>query len=121
MKALQRAAWSLIFLVFGVRMAKAEAGNSRAEKDLYQIPEVDLRWKRMHSLGTREWKWNERALRKEEKEKRNSQGKDPRTFEGNSQGEQESFKEEGIKMKGGEVRKRKRMESGRQDRKRGKI
>ena len=86
MKALQRAAWSMIFLLFGVRMATAEEPEIQAqkmsEKDLYPIHQVDLPWKRMHSWGTCEWKWDERVLRKEYKEKRNSQGEDPRTIEG---------------------------------------
>ena len=52
MKALQRVVWSLIFLVFGVRMVNAEEQGAqvqqRTEKDLGQIPRgVDFRWKRM--------------------------------------------------------------------------
>ena len=73
MKALQRVVWSLIFFMF-VRMVKAEEQGIQAQKsseqDLYPIPQVDLRWKRVHSWGTCEWKWDERVLRKEEKEKK---------------------------------------------------
>ena len=53
MKALQRVVWSLIFLVFGVDMVKAEEQGNQAqisgEKNLYPIPRVDVRWKRMRS------------------------------------------------------------------------
>ena len=53
MKALQRVVWSLIFLAFGVDMAKAKApeiqAQRRSEKGIRPIPQVDLRWKRMHS------------------------------------------------------------------------
>ena len=42
MKALQRVVWGLIFLVFGVRMAKVEEPEIQAqkmsEKDLHPIP-----------------------------------------------------------------------------------
>ena len=42
MKALQRVVWSLVFLVFGVRMAKAEEleiqAQKMSEKTLIQIP-----------------------------------------------------------------------------------
>ena len=90
MKALQRAVCSLIFLVFGVRMAKVEEPEIQAqkmsEKDLYLISRVDVRWKRMPSQATCEWKWMREFFAEEEKEKRNSQGKDPRIFPGNSQG-----------------------------------
>ena len=43
MKAVHRVVWSLIFLVFGVRMVNAEEQGvqvqQRTEKDLGQIPE----------------------------------------------------------------------------------
>ena len=92
MKALQRVVWSLIFLVFGVHMVNAEEQGiqvqQRIETDLGEIPRgVEVRWKKMVDWGTCECKWDERAFCKEEKEKRNSQGKDPRTFDGNSDGE----------------------------------
>ena len=69
--------WSLIFLVFGVRMVNAEDQGvqvqQRIEKYLGQIPRgVEVRWKRMHSCENCEWKWDERAFCKEQKEKRNS-------------------------------------------------
>ena len=85
MKALQRVVWSLIFLVFGVHMVNAEEQvnqvQQRIEKDLCGTHQGDFRWKRMHAWGNCEWKWDERALCLQQKEKRNSQGKDPRTFE----------------------------------------
>ena len=47
MKALQRVLWSLIFLVFGVRMVIAEEQGIRAQKmseeDLHQTLQVDFR------------------------------------------------------------------------------
>ena len=61
LKALQRVIWSLIFLGFGVHLAKAEEQGSqvkqRIEKDLGQMPRgVEVRWKRMHSCENWEWK-----------------------------------------------------------------
>ena len=47
----------------------------KIEKDLYPIPRVDVRWKRMLHWETCEWKWEEGVFCKEEKEQRNSQGK----------------------------------------------
>ena len=54
MKALQRVVWSVIFVVFGVHLAKAEVHENQAQqrivRDLGQIHrEVEVRWKRMHS------------------------------------------------------------------------
>ena len=91
LKALQRVIWSLIFLGFGVHLAKAEEQGSqvkqRIEKDLGQMPRgVEVRWKRMHSCENWEWKWDARGSCKEQEEKRNSQGKDPRTFDEKMQG-----------------------------------
>ena len=56
MKALQRVVWSLIFRGFGVHLVNAEEQGSQAqqrmsEKDLYQIPQVDV-WKTMLHWGT---------------------------------------------------------------------
>ena len=89
MKALLRVVWSLIFLVFGVRMVNAEEQEIQAQKtrreDLYPTRRVDLRWKRMLHWETREWKWDE-IFCKEEIEHRSSQGKGPRTFEEDTQG-----------------------------------
>ena len=82
MKVLRRVVWSLIFPVFGVCRAKAEEQGSQAQK----MGEKDLRPELMSdgrgcSLGgTCEWKWDERVLGTEEKEKRNSQGKRPKDF-----------------------------------------
>ena len=60
-KALQRAVWSLIFLVFGVCRAKVEEPEIQAqkmsEKDFYPNHRVDVRWKGMLSWITCEWKW----------------------------------------------------------------
>ena len=133
MKALQRAVWSLIFLVFGVRMAKAEEPEIQAqkmsEKDLYQIPQVHLRWKRMHSWRTCEWKWVERALRKDEKEREKARVRTQVPLkdtaqellkENSQERTQEPFREEAITMKGGEFRKRRTKESGRKEGRRGK-
>ena len=90
MKALQRVLWSLIFLVLGLRMVKAEESGIQAqkmsEKDLYQTPQVDFRWKRVHSWGLVNGDGTREFFAKKEKEKRNSQGKDPSTPEKNSQG-----------------------------------
>ena len=70
MKALQRVFLSLIFLVLGVRMAKAEEAQKMSEKDLYPILQVDFRWKRMHSWGTCELRLDESFFCKREKENR---------------------------------------------------
>ena len=40
----------------------------------------------MHSRETCGWKWDDKDFCNKRKEKRNSQGKDPRTFDENSQG-----------------------------------
>ena len=73
MQALQPEVWSLIFFVFGVHMVNAEQGSQaqqrKSEKDFYQTPQVDVPRKKRMPLVV-----------KKEKEKRNSQGKDPRTF-----------------------------------------
>ena len=85
MKALQRVVRSLIFLVFGVRMVNAEEQGAQVQqktekKISVKYPRrVDFRWKMR-------WKWHERASCVEQEEKRNSQGKDPRTLNENSQG-----------------------------------
>ena len=81
MKTLQRVVRSLIFLVFGVHEAKAEEqeiqAQKRSEKDPCPFLQVVIRRKRILV------NWNVMrvlfALNK--KEKRNSQDKDPRTFE----------------------------------------
>ena len=90
MKALQRVVWSLIFLMFGVHLVNAEEQGNQVqqgiEKDLCPTPQVDFRWKRMLHCGTFERNCDETALCKEEQPKRDSQGKDPRTLDGNSQG-----------------------------------
>ena len=74
--------------MFGVHMVNVEEQGNQAqimsEKDPYPIPQVDLRWKRI--VRKRKWKWDERALCLEQKDKGNRQGKDPRTFDGNNQG-----------------------------------
>ena len=73
MKALQRVAWSLIILGFGVCRAKVEEPDTQAkkmsEKDSYPNARVDVRWKRMLSWWTCEWTWDETVLGKKEEEK----------------------------------------------------
>ena len=52
----------------------------------------------------------------------NSQVKDPRTFDGNSQGKgQKPFKKEAIKKKGGDFRRGRKKESGRKGRRKKRI
>ena len=60
MKALQRVVWSLIFLMFGVHMAKAEEQKER-KIPLCKFPSR-IRWKRIHSCENCEWKWDERPF-----------------------------------------------------------
>ena len=95
----------------------------------------------MHSRETCEWKWNEKDFcKRKRKEKRNRQGKEPRTFDENnqvgdlstlersSQGEdsvplkqtaRERIQETSeIQSKGGEFKKSRRKRSGRRGRKR---
>ena len=57
-----------------------------SEQDFYQTLQVDSPWKRMLHWRTCEGERVEGTFCKEEKEKRNSQGQDPRTFDENSQG-----------------------------------
>ena len=89
MKALQRVVWNFIFLVFGVHMVKTEEQEvqvqKRSEKDLIQFTEstFDGRGYTLMRIA------NGNAMRAfclKQKEKRNSQGKDPRTFQEHSQG-----------------------------------
>ena len=56
------------------------------KKDLCPTLQADFRWKEVHIYEKYEWKWDERDRCFEQKEMRNSQGKDPKTFEENSQG-----------------------------------
>ena len=88
-----------------------------SEKDLYQIHQVDFPWKRMLHWGTCEGERVEGTICKEEKEKRNSQGKDPRTFEENGQGGDLITHETNSRgrdprtlKKGGELRKKRKEE-----------
>ena len=90
MKALQRVVWSLIFLVLRVHVANAEEQENQVHwgiaREVYQTLQADVQWKRMHSRETCEWKWDEKDFCRKRKEMRNSQGKDPRTFDKKSQG-----------------------------------
>ena len=76
--------------MFGVHLANAEEQENQVHwviaKEVYQTRQVDVQLKRMHSRETCEWKWDENDFCKKRKEKRNSQGKDPRTFDENRQG-----------------------------------
>ena len=92
MKALQRVVWSLIFLVFEVHLVNAEEQENQAHqgiaKKAYPTPQPDLRWEKMHCYENDEkWEriWELRGCCLEQKEKRNSQGRDPNTLERNSQ------------------------------------
>ena len=61
--------------------------QQRIEQDLGRIHRgVEVQWKRLHHWGTCEWKVGQRTFCKEQEENRNSQGKNPRTLEENSQG-----------------------------------
>ena len=91
MKALQRVVWRWIFLGFGLHLVNAgeqEVMQQRmSEKGLHQIPQVDFPWKRMLRWGTCEGKRIEETFFfKKNKKKRNSHGKEPRTFDENGQG-----------------------------------
>ena len=70
-----------------VHMVKAEEqenqGHWAIATEDYQTLQVDVQWKRIHSQGAKGMRENSWV---EQKQKRNSQGKDPRTFEENSQG-----------------------------------
>ena len=59
--------------------------QQRIERDLHRTPQVDVPWMRMFRWETCKGESVEGIFCKE-KEKRNSQGKDPRTFDENSQG-----------------------------------
>ena len=65
------------------------AGESGTAKDrkrsLCPTFQVECRRKRMQVYEKYEWTWDERARCFEQKERRNSQGKDPQTFDGDSQ------------------------------------
>ena len=106
-KAHQRVVWSLIFIVFGVHLVKAEEQENREHKmiarEVHQDLQVDTPWMRK---GMMFWeicclKLKRKKIARERTQKtvqenslgrdpnileRNSQGKDPRTFEENSQG-----------------------------------
>ena len=81
----------LILLGFGVQMVKAEkqeiSTHRTVEKDLFPAfrAESGDRWRKMESCEFCEWRLEETSFRLE-KEMKNSQGQDPRTFEENSQG-----------------------------------
>ena len=83
MKALHWVIWSLIFLVFGVQLVCGGGGKSGTagyrKRSLSNSPSR-LPMEEDASLGDCERKWDVRAFCKEAKEKRNSQGEDPRTF-----------------------------------------
>ena len=106
MNALQRVLWSLIFLVLGVCMAKAEESEIQArkmsEKDLYPIHQVDFRWKHSWDIvngdGMREF--FAKGIKKRETARVRTQ---------------EPFREEAVKRKCGELRQRRRKESGRRE------
>ena len=84
MKAHQRVVWSLIFIVFGVHLVKAEVQENQAHKGIAREVHPDhqdgLQWMRKEDgcIG--------RSGAVNQKERKNSQGKDPRTFEENSHG-----------------------------------
>ena len=84
MKALQRVVWSLIFLAFWVHLANAEEQENQytgsIAREVHQTLQVDVQWKRMHLRETCEWKSDQKDSCEKRREKRNSQGKDPRTF-----------------------------------------
>ena len=63
-----------------------KSGTLGIAREVYQTLQADVQWKRMHSRKTCEWKWDEKDFCRKRKEKRNSQGKDPRAFDKKSQG-----------------------------------
>ena len=69
------------------------------EKELCPTRQVenDFRWRRMQACEVDEWSLEERAFW-QGKEKRDSQGKDPRTYSGNSQ--------EATRRKGGQKKRK---------------
>ena len=82
-KVHQRVVWSLIFLVFGMYLVKAEVQEDQAHKgiarEVHPDHQDELVWmKKSMTLGE-DW-----CLK--QKRKKNSQGKDPRTLKENSQG-----------------------------------
>ena len=102
-----------------------QAHQGMAKED-YPTPQLDLRWKKMHCLENDE-NWERigelRGCCLEQKEKRNSQGKDPKTsqenshgrdpntLERNSQGEDpRTFEESVKKVEGSEEAKGKEVE-----------
>ena len=78
-----RVVWSLIFLLFGVYQAKAEVQVDQAHKEIAREAHQDLQDGNLW-MKERMTIWEGWCL--EQKRKKNSQGKDPRTFLGNSQG-----------------------------------
>ena len=80
MKALQWVVWSLIFLGFGAHLVIAEEQGSQVQQRMRSNSPCRLPTEEDASLGTCEGKRVEGAFCKDEKEMRNGQGKDPRTF-----------------------------------------
>ena len=79
-----------------------------SQKKAYPTPQLDLRWKKMHCYENDEkWEriWELRGCCLEQKEKRNSQGRDPKTLERNSQ----ERTREPLKKKKKNVKKKKVM------------
>ena len=79
--------------MFEVHLANAEEQENQAHqviaKEAVPTPQLDLRWKKMHCVENIEnWEriWELRGCCLEQEDKRNSQGKDPKTLQENSQG-----------------------------------
>ena len=85
-----REVWSLIFLLFGVHLAKAEVQEDQSHKVNAREVHPDLQdgtpWMKEGMTIWEDWCHKR-------KRKKNSQGKDPRTYEGNSQGRDPSTQE----------------------------
>ena len=83
-KVHQRVVWSLIFIVFGVCLVKAEVQEDQGNKEIAREDHPDhqdgLLWMKKRMTMWEDWRLDQK------KNKKNSQGKDPRTFEENSQG-----------------------------------
>ena len=89
-KVHRRVVWSLMFLLFGVYLAKAEVQEDQAHKGIAREAHQDLQdgtsW-----MKERMTIWEDWCLK--QKRDKSSQGKDPKTFEGNSQGRDPSTQE----------------------------
>ena len=88
----RRVVWSLIFLLFGVHLAKAEVQEDQAHKGIARQAHQDHQDGKEGMTIREDW-----CL--EQERKKDSQGKDSTTYEGNSQGRTPVSKKETARVR----------------------